>query len=57
MSAKVNDRDVPVDYVLQNKDRVKIIVDELTYGPREEWASKVQTSSAKKRILEFSKNN
>ena len=57
ISAKVNDRDVPVDYVLQNKDRVKIIVDELTYGPREEWASKVQTSSAKKKILEFSKNN
>ena len=57
ISAKVNDRDVPVDYVHQNKDRVKIIVDELTYGPREEWASKVQTSSAKKKILEFSKNN
>ena len=57
ISAKVNDRDVPVDYVLQNKDRVKIIVDELTYGPREEWASKVQTSSAKKKILEFSSNN
>ena len=57
ISAKVNDRDVPVDYVLQNKDRVKIIVDELTYGPREEWASKVQTSSAKKKILEFSGNN
>ena len=57
ISAKVNDRDVPVDYVLKNKDRVKIIVDELTYGPREEWASKVQTSSAKKKILEFSSNN
>lgn len=57
ISAKVNEQDVPVDYVLQNKDRVKIIVDELTYGPREEWVSKAQTSSAKKKILEFSANN
>ena len=43
--------------VNDHRQAFQIIVDELTYGPREEWASKVQTSSAKKKILEFSKNN
>lgn len=27
--------DIGVDYVLQNKDRIKIITDELSYGPRD----------------------
>lgn len=33
----VNDEYVPVDYVLQNKDRVRIVTDELSFGPRENW--------------------
>lgn len=52
--AIVNDEYVPVDYILKNKDRVRIVTDKLSYGPREDWIEKVQTSLAKKRIKEFS---
>ena len=51
----VNDKFVPVDYVLHNKDRVRIITDELSYGPREDWIDKAQTSLAKKKIREFNR--
>ena len=49
----VNDEYVPIDYILNNKDRVRIITDELSFGPREEWVKKAHTSYAKKLILEF----
>ena len=49
----VNDEYVPVNYVLKNKDRVKIITDDLSYGPREEWIDIAKTAGAKRRIKEF----
>ena len=55
VGAYINDESVPVDYVLQNKDRVRIITDELSFGPREEWLEKTQTSLAKRKIKEFNK--
>ena len=51
----VNDEYVPVDYVLQNKDRVRIVTDELSFGPREDWIDKAKTSLARKKIREFNK--
>ena len=51
----VNDEFVPIDYVLKNKDRVRIVTDELSYGPREDWINKAQTSLAKRKIKEFNK--
>ena len=51
----VNDEYVPIDYILQNKDRVRIITDDLSYGPREDWIEKAHTSLAKKKILDFIK--
>ena len=51
----VNDEYVPIDYILQNKDRVRIITDDLSFGPREDWIDKAQTSYAKKKIKEFNK--
>ncbi len=51
----VNDEYVPIDYTLNNKDRVRIVTDDLSFGPREEWAKKAHTSYAKKLILEFNK--
>ena len=51
----VNDEFVPIDYVLHNKDRVRIVTDELSYGPRIDWIDKAQTSLAKRKIKEFSK--
>lgn len=53
VAAIVNDEYVPVSYTLKNKDRVKIITDELSFGPREAWIEIAQTSYARKRIKEF----
>lgn len=53
IGAFVNDSIVSLDYVLKNKDRVRIITDDLSHGPREEWISKAQTSYAKRKIKEF----
>ena len=52
----VNDESVPIDYVLQNKDRVRIVTDELSYGPRDDWMNKARTSLAKRKIKEFNKH-
>lgn len=51
----VNDEYVPIDYILRNKDRVRIITDDLSYGPRDDWEEKAHTSYAKKKIREFHK--
>ena len=53
VGAFVNDEYVPIDYILKNKDRVRIITDELSYGPREDWMDKAYTSYAKRKIREF----
>ena len=51
----VNDEYVPIDYILQNKDRVRIVTDDLSYGPREDWIDKAHTSLAKKKIRKFNR--
>ena len=53
IGAFVNDSIVPLDYGLKNKDRVRIITDNLSHGPREEWLSEAQTSYAKRKIKDF----
>ncbi len=53
IQAVVNDKNVPVDYELKNKDRVRIITDDLSFGPRSEWIDKVKTTKAKRMIKEF----
>ncbi len=55
VGAFVNDEYVPIDYILHNKDRVRIVTDDLSFGPREDWVDKVQTSLAKRKIKEFNK--
>ena len=55
VAAMVNGEYVPIDYQLQNKDRIKIITDKLSFGPRDEWEHIAFTSYAKKRIREFNK--
>ena len=55
VGAFVNDEYVPVDYVLHNKDRVRIVTNELSYGPREDWLDIAKTSLAKSKIKEFNK--
>ena len=54
VQAIVNEKTVPVDYELRNKDRVRIITDQFSFGPRSEWIDKVKTTKAKRMIMEFS---
>ena len=53
IGAYVNDKIVPVDYKLVSKDRVRIITNELSDGPDEEWIEKAKTSLAKQKIIEY----
>jgi len=53
VSAKVNDELVSACYKLQNKDRVKIITDNLASGPTEDWLKYAQTSYARRRIRDY----
>ncbi|MBR3898549.1 MAG: bifunctional (p)ppGpp synthetase/guanosine-3',5'-bis(diphosphate) 3'-pyrophosphohydrolase [Bacilli bacterium] len=57
VGAVVNDEHVPVNHKLQNKDRVKIITDDLSFGPREEWIDYVETTEAREHIKNFIKNS
>lgn len=55
VAAIVNDEYVDVDKPLKNKDRVRIITDDLSFGPREDWEDKAVTTYAKRRIREFNR--
>lgn len=54
--AKVNDEIVPIDYILENKDRVIVLTDDLAYGNRKDLIDKANTEYDKKKIKEFNKN-
>ncbi len=56
VGAFVNDEFVPVNYELKSKDRIRVVVDDLSFGPREEWIDIAKTSYAKKMIKDFNKN-
>lgn len=57
VSAIVNEKDVPLDYVLQNKDRVRVVTNsKLCEGPKEEWANMAKTTGAKRKIREYKQN-
>ena len=48
----VNEQRVPLDYVLNNDDRIIINSNLDSSGPTEEWLGKVVTAKAKRRIEE-----
>ena len=56
VAAIINNEYVPLNYELRNKDRVRIVTDELSFGPRGDWLDIAKTSYAKKKIIEFNKN-
>ena len=53
--AKVNGVYVDLDYVLKNKDRVQIITNPKSLGPKKDWIDKAITTYAKRKIKEFNK--
>ncbi|MBQ6285493.1 MAG: bifunctional (p)ppGpp synthetase/guanosine-3',5'-bis(diphosphate) 3'-pyrophosphohydrolase [Bacilli bacterium] len=55
VGAFVNDKYVDVNYELKNKDRVKVLTDDLSYGPREDWLNVAKTTYARRMIREFNR--
>ena len=56
VAAKVNDEYVSLDHVLENNDIVKIITDDLSFGPKQDWIEKAHTGYAKQKIKEYGIN-
>lgn len=56
VGAIVNEQAVPVDYILRNKDRVKVVTDSLADSYKGDWDNKVKTTCAKMKILKSNCN-
>ena len=56
VAAKVNDEYENLEYILKNNDRIKLITDDLSFGPRKDWLEKAHTGYAKQKIKEYGIN-
>ena len=53
VGAKVNGKQVPVEYVIQNGDRVEILTSNNSSGPSREWLNTVRSTQAKSKINQW----